>query len=155
MKFSTREDIDAPIQDVFDALTEFESFERSAMRRGAEVHRTDTLKEPGVGMTWRAAFRMRGRTRELDLKMVSMERPDELVIHATSSAVSGAFVIELMALSRSRTRVNIGLELTPLNLAARLFIQSLKLTKSKLTKRFKLRVAEYAQLMEERLKNRA
>ena len=37
MKFSTKEDIDAPIDAVFDMLCEFDQFERAAMRRGAEV----------------------------------------------------------------------------------------------------------------------
>ena len=56
MKFSTKEDIDAPIDAVFEMLCEFDQFERAAMRRGAEVQRVDQLAEPGVGMLWEAAF---------------------------------------------------------------------------------------------------
>ena len=37
MKLATREDIDAPIEAVFRELSDFDSFERAILRRGAEV----------------------------------------------------------------------------------------------------------------------
>lgn len=151
MKFSTREDINAPIDRVFQALTDFEGFERSAMRRGADVQRTDRLAAPGVGMTWDVGFRMRGRQRHLALEMGRFDVPNEMIIVAKSTGLNGMFAIELMALSRHRTRMTVGLELSPVNLSARLLVQSLKLAKASLTKRFKLRVAEYVRTMEDRL----
>lgn len=150
MKFSTREDIEAPIDAVFEMLCEFESFERSAMRRGADVQRLDTLRSPGVGMTWAAAFDMRGKRRQIEVEMVTFEKPSEIVLESTSPGMIGQMSFELMALSRSRTRVQVDLEVKPLNLAARLMVQSLKLAKGSLTKRYKLRVGEYAKGMEER-----
>ena len=72
-----------------------------------------------------------------------------------SAGLEGTFQIELMALSRTRTRVAIALDIVPLNLSARLLVQSLKLAKTSLTKRFKLRVAEYAKTMEDRYKRSA
>ena len=68
MQFSTKEDIEAPIAEVFDMLYEFESFERAAMRRGAEVRRVDDLAAPGVGMMWQAVFDLRGKRREVELE---------------------------------------------------------------------------------------
>mmetsp|Transcript_27558 Transcript_27558/g.51069 ORF Transcript_27558/g.51069 Transcript_27558/m.51069 type:complete len:156 (-) Transcript_27558:1173-1640(-) len=155
MKFSSREDIDAPIDQVFAALCDFEGFERQAMRRGAEVQRLDAMAEPGVGMCWKVAFTMRGRKRNLNLEMVRFDVPNEMVFSAKSPGMDGVFSVELMALSRSRTRMSIALELAPLNLSARLLVQSLKLAKSTLSKRFKLRVAEYAKTLEERLQRSA
>ncbi len=35
MKFSTRKDIDAPIDHVFASVSDFQVYERAAMRRGA------------------------------------------------------------------------------------------------------------------------
>ena len=55
-----------------------------------------------------------------------------------------------MALSRGRTRVAVELEVKPLNLSARLLVQSLKLAKGSLTRKYKLRIGEYAKGMEER-----
>ncbi len=54
------------------------------------------------------------------------------------------------SLSRSRTRIMVALELKPQNLSARLLVQSLKLAKNSLTKKFKKRVGDYAKDMEDR-----
>ncbi|WP_299694062.1 SRPBCC family protein [uncultured Tateyamaria sp.] len=155
MKFSAREDIEASIEDVFAALSEFETFERQAMRRGAEVQRVDDLQTPGVGASWRVAFTMRGRRRDMNLQLVRYDAPNEMGFTAKSPGMDAAFDVELLALSRTRTRMAVALELTPLNLASRLLVQSLKLAKSNLTKRYKQRVADYAKQLEERLKRSA
>ncbi|MEM5541652.1 SRPBCC family protein [Sulfitobacter sp. AS92] len=150
MKFSTKEDVEAPIEAVFDMLCDFESFERSAMRRGAEVQRVDTMSKPGVGMTWNAVFPLRGKRRELTIEMVTFDRPNEMVIDSMSQGLAGQMSFELMPLSRNTTRVLVALEIKPLNLSARLWVQSLKLAKATLSKKYKERVAEYARGMEER-----
>ena len=150
MKFSTKEDIEAPIDKVFEMLCDFDTFERSAMRRGAEVQRRDTLTVPGVGMTWDASFSMRGKQRDIRLVMARFDPPNEMVLESTSTSLLGTMRLELMALSRTRTRVMVSFEMKPQNLSARLLIQSLKLAKTSLTKRYKLRVAEYTKGMEER-----
>jgi hypothetical protein len=54
-----------------------------------------------------------------------------------------------MALSRSRTRASIAIELKPKSLSGRLMLQTLKLGKSRVTKSFKMRVAEFAKHLEE------
>ncbi|MEL6451696.1 MAG: SRPBCC family protein [Pseudomonadota bacterium] len=151
MKFSAREDIAAPIDQVFVALCDFEGFERQAMRRGAQVQRVDAMVNPGVGMKWQANFQLRGRARDVTIELVRFDTPNELVFDAKSSGIDAVMQIELLALSRNRTRMAIGFEMTPLNLSARLLIQSLKLAKNNLTKRFKLRVADYSKGLEERL----
>ena len=150
MKFSTREDVEAPIDAVFAMLCDFESFERAAMRRGADVRRVDRMDEPGVGMQWNAVFELRGKRRELQVEMVLFDQPNEMVLDSTSPGLASEMRFELIALSRSRTRVKVELEIKPQNLSARLLVQSLKLAKASLTKKYKLRVAGYASTMEER-----
>jgi hypothetical protein len=152
MKFSTREDVEVPIDQAFDLICDFDTYERSAMRRGAEVRRTDDLTNPGVGMKWQAAFKMRGKMRDIELEMTGYDQPNELCVLSSSNGIDGTGRIELVALSRNRTRVAVEFELKPTNISARLLVQSLKLAKSSLTKRYKLRVAEYAKSIEDRHK---
>ena len=150
MKFSTKEDIDAPIEAVFEAVSQFAIFERAAIRRGADVQRVDTLAEPGVGMAWDAHFTLRGRKRQLAIRVVEFDAPTRIAAQSTSAGMIGRFEIDLIGLSRTRTRMAIALDVQPQTLSARLFVQSLRLAKGTLTKRFKLRVAEYAKDLEDR-----
>jgi uncharacterized protein YndB with AHSA1/START domain len=155
MKFSTRVDIEAPIDAVFEMLCDFEAFERSAMRRGAEVQRVDGLTAPAVGMGWDASFDLRGKRRQMHVEVVTLDRPKELVLESASQGLVGLMSFDLMPLSRSGTRVAVAAEVKPINLTARLLIQSMKLAKATLAKKFKLRVTEHAKSLEERYQRRA
>lgn len=148
MKFSTKEDVDAPLDAVFAMLCDFEMFERAAMRRGAEVQRTDTKTVPGVGMGWRAAFQLRGKRRQVDIEMITFDKPNEIVMECRSQGLLCLMTAELVALSKNRTRIMVSFDIKPLNLSARLLVQSLKLAKTSLTKKYKLRIAEFAKTLE-------
>ena len=71
MKQTTRQDVEAPLDFVYQRLTDFDHFERMAMRRGAELERTDRLKTPGVGMAWRLRFTYRNKPRSLPKQRLS------------------------------------------------------------------------------------
>jgi uncharacterized protein YndB with AHSA1/START domain len=155
MKFSTKEDIEAPIEYVFEVLSDFESFERSAMRRGAEIERHDGLSKPGNGMLWQVAFQLRGKPRQMALEMVRFDPPNGMEFYSKSAGLDGVMVLDLVAMSRKRTRLSVDLELKPQSLAARLMVQSLKLARGNLNKRYHLKVAEYAKDMEDRYRRMA
>lgn len=155
MIFTTREDVEAPIDQVFDMICDFESYERAAMRRGAEVQRTDNLTAPGIGMCWCAAFDMRGKRRDIDIEMKGFDSPNKIEVLSTSTGFEGIAQVDLIALSRTRTRVSVEFEIEATSLSARLLLQSLKLAKTSLTKRFKLRAALYAKGLEDRYKAKA
>ncbi|MFK7751623.1 MAG: SRPBCC family protein [Sedimentitalea sp.] len=150
MRFSSREDIEAPIASVFATLSEFESFERSALRRGIEVQRIHMPDPMDQGAVWTARFQMRGRMRDLKLQLVEFEPPNVMRFESQSLGLDGELLLDLVPLSQKRTRMGVSLTLSPKTLPARLLIQSLKLAKSNLTKRFKLKVADYAKSMEDR-----
>ncbi|NRB16537.1 MAG: SRPBCC family protein [Rhodobacteraceae bacterium] len=151
MKFVSKEDIEAPIAEVFLVVSEFESFERSAIRRGVEVHRMGDVAAPASGLAWDVQFSFRGRSRDMHLILSDYEPVTRLRLSADGGGVEGGLDIELMPLSPRRTRMVVTLDLSPKTLSGRLLVQSLKLAKSKLTKRFKERVADFAKLTEERL----
>ncbi|MGX0977827.1 carbon monoxide dehydrogenase subunit G [Roseovarius sp. MBR-51] len=155
MQFSGKEDIEAPIERVFEEITDFQTFERSALRRGADVKRTDSLRAPGVGMSWHAAFKLRGKQRKVDVSVADYDPPNGITLGLMSASIEGQMIAELVALSRGRTRMTVTLVLQPRSLAARLMMQSLRLARGNLTKRFKVRLAEYAMDVEERYKRTA
>jgi hypothetical protein len=155
MQFRAKQDIEAPIDFVFGQVSDFHAFERSAMRRGAEVQRVDSLGKPGVGMAWDAAFDLRGKRREIKMQLASFDPPNGLSLTSRAASMGGDFVVELVALSRGRTRMDVSLTLEPRNLSARLLVQSLKLARSNLKRRFEARLANFARDVEERYKLRA
>jgi len=150
MRFSAKEDIEVPIAFVYEQMTDFPAIERSAQRRGAEVQRIDTLSEPGPGMLWDVKFTYRGRPRAMKLELTELDRPDRMVITSRSPTMGGQMVVDLIALSKERTRINVDMQLKPQSLATRLLVQSLKLMRSSLNTRYRGRLKAYGQELEDR-----
>jgi len=155
MKFVAKDDIEAPIDFVFAEVSDFEGLQRAAIRRGAKVTRTDARDTPGPGMSWDAAFDLRGRRREAKITLVDYDPPNGLRGKAESDGLQSECWVELIALSPQRTRMKLHVELKPQTLSARLLVQSLKLAKGSLTKRLNLRVADYAAGIAQRARRQA
>lgn len=152
MKFSSKEDLEAPIEKVFAQVSDFETLERAALRRGAEVQRTDTLLKKGPGMRWSAEFMARGRQRKLNIEMTTYSPPNNMRFHSVAQGLETVMLIELVALSPARTRLSVDVNLKPNSIPARLLVQSLKLARTNLNKKFHLRMADYARDIEERIR---
>ena len=150
MKFSTRQDLELPLETVFAELCNFETFERAAMRRGVDVVRTKEPVPAGEGSAWDVSFSFRGRARNASLEVVTCDVDDGLQIAADSDGLEATTEVDLVALSPNRTRILIGIEMLPKTIAARLMIQSMKLAKRTLDQRFKTRVGEFAATLENR-----
>ncbi|KIC21577.1 SRPBCC family protein [Leisingera sp. ANG-Vp] len=155
MEFQSKEDIEAPIAEVFGAIADFELLERSALRRGIEVQRIGDAARPESGLAWDLNFSFRGKQREARLTLDGYTPVTGLVLTGSGSGIDGRMEIELLALSPQRTRMSAGLKLKPSSLTGRLLVQSMKLARSNLTRRFKLRLADYARVTEERLNRSA
>lgn len=155
MQFQIKQDIEAPIDFVFAQMTDFKSFERAAMRRGAEVQRVREGQDGGLGMAWDARFQLRGKDREVQIEITEFDSPNRLVVSSRAPSMGGDMVVELIALSRNRTRVDSNVKLAPKNLTAKLLVQSLKLARKNVSKRLNDRMATYAVEVEARYKKSA
>lgn len=152
MKLATKKDIEAPIAKVWAALSDYEAWERSAMRRGVDVERTDKLTKPGPGMSWTSRFAYRARTRKADMKLTEMTGPGLLAFTLASDAVDVATKVELIEMSARRTRMHLTSEVKPRSLGARLFLQSLRLARAKVDRKFDAKVGQLALELETRAK---
>ena len=148
MRFSTREDIEVPIETVFKDITNFEVLERRALRRGAEVIRTDPPEGPGQGTVWEVTFAFRGRDRDCVAEVVGYDAPNTMIVDSNTGGLAGQVTLDLVALNPNKTRVKLVIDLKPNNLSARLLVQSLKLAKASLEKRLSSGFASFAQQME-------
>lgn len=144
MKFSTRVDIDAPIEDVFRAVSDFDAFERRMLRRGVDITRDDGVPLDQIGATWKANFSWRERIIDVDAELVALTPGEGFMIESRANGVECLGTVDLVALSKKRTRMFVSLDLKPTTLSARLLLQSLRLAKGNLTRRFKARVRDFA-----------
>ncbi|MCB1334110.1 MAG: SRPBCC family protein [Roseivivax sp.] len=152
MKFSAKEDIAAPIASVFAVLEDFDVVERAAMRRGVEVSRQDSDSGAAQGTHWTARFDFRGKPRESSIALSSVSAPETLVFDATTGGLGSQVQLDLVALNPALTRLSMTAELKPHTLAARLMVQSLRLAKGSVEKRFRARFGDAARLIEARAK---
>lgn len=150
MDLTGTEDIEAPIDQVFTALSDVEGMERQAMRRSIEVRRMTPHTTPEAGMRWNAGFKFRGREMQADVLLANYTPPETLKFEGTAGGLNSAVVVNLTALSPSRTRMNVVAELQPQTLSARLIVQSLKLAKGRVTRKFSVRLSQFAKTLEER-----
>ncbi|MDO8881880.1 MAG: SRPBCC family protein [Pseudotabrizicola sp.] len=144
MHLSSRTDIEAPIEHVYKVMSDFENWERAAMRRGADVSRTDKLRAPGVGMGWHVIFRFRGKERAIDIYLTEQEPGAKLAFKGKGRMVEGDLSIELVSLAPKRTRMVLHTQVRPLTIAARLFLQSLKLAKGRVQGKLNKRMEQLA-----------
>lgn len=148
MKLSTREDIEAPIGYVYKRVSDFAAFERRALRQGIEVS-CRAEGAPQVGAKWDIAFSFRGRARKVVAELTKLDYEQAIEIESQSDGLTALTQVDLVALSATRTRVLVAFDMRAKTLTARVLLQSLKIAKTKMTKRFKARVLEYAEAVED------
>ena len=147
MKFSTRIDKEVPAEQLFAAVGDFDALERMLISRGASVVRIDPARDPGTAMGWLAEFDWRGRARKMRLTVTRFDRPEALSMQGRSDALDLTIDANVVALNRNKSRLIFELELRPRNMKARLMLQTAKLGKAQLDKRFERRTREYLDLM--------
>ena len=155
MKLAAKHDVEAPAAFVFAQLADFEGWERAAMRRGADVMRIDNLRSPGPGMTWNCQFRYGGKDRKIAIRLDTITPTSSLALTGTAVPVDALLQIEILDLTTRRTRIDVRLEIRPKTIAARLYIQTLRLARSRVERGFSQRIAQLAVEIEDRFKRSA
>ena len=150
MKLSGRTDVQAPVDFVFDAISDVDFWERAALRRGAEVTRTDKLRGIVPGLSWMIRFGWRGRERQMHVVLKQLDRPNVVALEGDSPSVEGGLVLELVALSATRARILVQTTIKPRTLAARLFLQSMRLARGKVNARYDRTLRQLAGVIEQR-----
>lgn len=155
MEFQAKEDIEAPIADVFAVLSDVNAMERQALRRGIKVRRITPHDTAEAGLRWNAGFKYRGRDMTADVLLAEYATPDTMVFEGTAGGLETRLDIDLTALSPGRTRLAVTAILLPKTLSSRLLVQSLKLAKGRVTRKFSVRIAQFAKTVEERARKSA
>ena len=122
------------------------------MRRGAEVMRLDARRDVGPGMTWETQFRYRAKDRKAIIRLDAIAPTSSLALTATSSLLDAVANVEVLDLGAKRTRVEVRLELKPKTIAARIYVQSMRLARARVERTFSQRVAQLTVEIEDRFK---
>ena len=152
MKFNGKTDIEAPLNTTFAQFADFETFERFGLQSGAEIRRIDDLQSPGPGMMWDVKLDYKAKLRKVTVELVDYDPPNSLTFAAKSASVDAHILIDLLPLSARVTRAAVTIDLAPKSLPARLAVQSARLTKGALTRRFQKRLGNFGAAIEDRIK---
>lgn len=136
MKLTAKTDLEVPASAVFAILSDHSSWEREAIRNGVDVERPSGTPVTGVGAEWRIRGHFRGKPRKVQVKIEEMTQDQRLALGLDSPSMEGATRMEIMVLSPRRSRVRVDLEVKPKTLAARLFINTMRLAKGRVQARF-------------------
>lgn len=150
MKLTGKTDLEAPLPFVFATLADHAAWEREAVRRGAEIERPSDMPLTGVGAGWRVRFPFRGKVRKVLLRIDELDQDQRLVLSFEGQALGGSSTIEVLALSPRRTRLRVTLVVKPRSLAAKLFINTLRLAKGRVQARLEKRLGQLGARIQDR-----
>lgn len=140
MKFSTRVNSSSTAEQLFDRVTDFSRLEQMLIKNKVSVSRINPADEPGAGMAWKLAFDWRSKTHVLRLDVRRFDRPDVVFITGTSDLFDLLITITVFGLTQTRSRLIFETEVLPRNMRARVIIQTAKLAKGRLDRRYEQRI---------------
>lgn len=147
MKFTAKDDLNAPRDAVFAALTDAGWIESLALNRGVELRRVAGFGAASAGTGWTAAVQLRGRARQVQVDVTETAPPDRILFVVTLDGLTADVLVELAPLAGVRTRMATQVRLSTRSLAARLLVQSMKFTRGATEKRMRSRTAQFAQIL--------
>jgi len=142
MKLAAKTDLEAPASFVYAVLADHAAWEREALRRGVEVERPADMPLSGVGAGWNLRFRFRGRQRKVRLRIDDMILEQHITVSFEGQSIEGNSTLEVLGLSPRRTRLRVVIEVKPKTIAARIFINTLRLAKGRVQARLEKRLEQ-------------
>ncbi len=150
MKLTAKTDLEVPAAAVFAGLVDHSSWEREAIRNGIEIERPPGSPTTGVGAEWRIRGQFRGKARKVVVRIDEMTQDQKLALGIDGTAVDGTCRLEVMVLSPRRSRLRVDLEFKPKTLAARLFINTMRLAKGRVQAKFENRLGQLGTRIKDR-----
>ena len=147
MKFSTRADFDEPATSLYDLISDFGKLERVMVRRGASVTRIDPAQDPGTALGWMVGFDWRGQARHMHLQVTRFDRPERISMWGQVDTFDVGIEMSVVALNRARSRLIVEADIRPKNMRARLMVQTAKLAKPQLDRRFARKINAFLEQM--------
>ena len=144
MKLTSKTDLDVPVSFVYATLADHAAWEREVLQRGAQVERPPGLPFSGIGATWLVRGRFRGKERKVVVRLTQVAINEMMAYTLDSPSIEGNAQFEVLALSPRRTRLRVVLDIRPKTLAARLFLNTLRLTRRRVETRFDKRTVQLA-----------
>ncbi|MCV2874708.1 hypothetical protein OE810_00425 [Rhodobacteraceae bacterium XHP0102] len=135
MKFKATEDIDAPLELVFERFCDFRHIEDELTGRGAKLTREGGWVQPRKGASWSGEIKLRGRARPVSSQITSLIHEEALTIESQIGGMQSLYELRFQGINPQMSRVSATLELKPTTLSARLVIQSLKLARGRVLQR--------------------
>ena len=150
MKLTAKTDLEVPAAFVFATLADHASWEREIVRAGGTVERPAGSPEWGVGAAWRISGHYRGKPRKVLIRIEDLTQNQRMALSIDSPSIEGASRIEVMVLSPRRSRLRVEVEIKPRTLAARLFVNTMRLAKGRVQARFEKRLGKLGARIAER-----
>lgn len=148
MDIETRAEVAAPIEFVFEQITNWDEIERLVMRRGGEIARTTHLTPAEEGTAWDLSFYLRGKTRKMQVEIFNFQRPDRVGATFRSRPLDVTARISLTPLPSQRTRMTLTTNLRGKTIPARLLLQTLRLRRARTEKRMGVMLSGFADQIE-------
>ncbi len=143
MKFSNKTDIQASLNATFAGLADFAAFERQALRAGADVARLDAQSRPGPGMIWSVKVEFRGKIQKIVIELVDYLPPEQLSFRIENDGFHADLRVDLAPLNARETRMTVTADVKPQTLSARLILQSARLAKGSINRKFGKRLDKF------------
>lgn len=139
MKLMTQETIDAPIEAVWDRLTDFDRLE-ALSRDHAEVTRVPDADQP----TWNAVVSFRGAQRNMCVFVTKMRGPDVLHVNGEGSGMEADIKMSLEAITPAKTVLTMSVLMRGKTFTGKAIVHGLKLARGTAQEKFEKRIRAIA-----------